>query len=118
MCFPEKRLQPGAFSATHNQHPRSETSLLFPTVDQQVSKVIIGVALGLLITLAAIAIIGLSQANELRAAMALTPTPTKTPTRPATATPTVTPSPSATATPTNTPTETPTATATPTSTST
>jgi murein DD-endopeptidase MepM/ murein hydrolase activator NlpD len=92
--------------------------LLFPTTDKQVSKVIIGIALGLIITLGALVFIGLSQANELRAAMALTATPTKTPTKPATPTPTVTPTPTATPTLTSTPTNTSTPTATPTSTST
>ena len=97
--------------------------MLFPTIDQHLKKILIGFALGLGITGAAIAVTGLNQASQANAIVA-TSTATKTPTRPATNTPTptstATPSPTATATntPTHTPTTTPTNTATPTSTNT
>jgi len=86
---------------------------LFPTVDQQITKIVIGVMLGLIITAVATIAIGLSQASEL-AANTSTPTATKTPTK----RPTMTPTPSSTPTITPTPTSTPTQTPTPTPTST
>ncbi len=79
-----------------------ETTLLFPTTDRQLVKIIIGVSIGLSIAAIILVIIGLSQ-NSLFVAVA-TATPTKTSTSPATAT--------ATATNTATATENPTATST------
>ncbi len=89
--------------------------MLFPTVDKQITKIIMGLGLGVVITAATIVFMGLFQAQELSAMVAAaTPTATKTPTKPATPTPTrtATPTKTATPTPTRTATSTPTATAT------
>ncbi len=91
--------------------------MLFPAVDTHVARIIIGLALGLLVTAVAILLIGLNQAGT-PSAMAATATATKTPTKPATATPTPSPTPTQTSTPTSTNTPSPTPTPTETSTAT
>ncbi len=89
--------------------------MLFPVVDKQSLRIIIGVVLGIIFALIVIAAIGVGQSREL-GALASTPTATKTPTKKATPTFTVTPTSTSTSTPTSTPT--PTQTPTPTETST
>jgi len=84
--------------------------LLFPTVDQQLKKIIIGAILGLTVTAVVIVVIGITQPGEVVAAATATPTKTATPLA------TATPTPSATFTDTPLPTATPTATSTSTST--
>lgn len=93
--------------------------MVFPTVDQQLVKIIAGFVLGILVTFLVVAAIGLGQISQLEA-ISSTATPTKTPTKIATATPTpsATPTATATATPTHTPTSTPTITPTSTQTAT
>ncbi len=88
--------------------------MLFPTVDRQLIRIIIGFTLGLAVTAVVVIGIGLGQTGQF-AAMA-TATPTKTPTKKVTVTPTA--SPTDTLTPTPTETHTPTSAATPTKTAT
>ncbi len=93
--------------------------MLFPVPDQQPIRILIGLIIGLLITVGLIAAIGLTEARE-SSALVSTPTATKTPTKPPTSIPTPSPTrrptgtPTATRTPTNTPTPTVTSTPTPT----
>lgn len=89
--------------------------MLFPIPDQQPIRILIGLIIGLLITVGLITAIGLIEARE-SSALFSTATATKTATKP----PTPTPPPSATRQPTNTPTatRTPTNTLTPTASST
>jgi murein DD-endopeptidase MepM/ murein hydrolase activator NlpD len=97
--------------------------MLFPRLDRQFIWIISGVAVGLIITIAAIAVIGFNQNRQLSAFLVATATPTKTPTKVATSTQTASPTSSPTSTstvtppPTNTPpptfTHTPSPTATP-----
>jgi murein DD-endopeptidase MepM/ murein hydrolase activator NlpD len=88
--------------------------VLFPTVDRQLGKIIVGLGIGLLVTAIVLVLTGVLQSTQLSVMAAATATATKTPTKP----PTATPSPTATATNTATPTDTPTATATVTATET
>jgi len=94
--------------------------LLFPTLDKQTTWIVLGVTVGVILTVLVIVIIGVNQANQANALAAATATATKTPTRPPTSTPTPTPTNTSTSTPTSTPTvtNTPTPTHTPTTTST
>lgn len=89
--------------------------MLFPTVDQQITKILAGLGLGIALTIIVLAVAGLSLINQTEA-LALNPTatPTKTPTKRTTAaaTATTTPTDRPTATPTVTPTPPPTKTST------
>lgn len=89
--------------------------MLFPVVDKQPLRVLIGVVIGVIFALILIAVIGIGQTRELGALVA-TATATKTPTK--RATPSYTATPTSTSTSTPTPTNTPTSTLTPTETST
>ncbi len=73
--------------------------MLFPTINKQITWVIAGIALGIIITVAFVAVVAFKQVNG-SSALAVTATPTKTPTKQVTATATTTPS----GTPTNPPT--------------
>ncbi len=94
--------------------------MIFPTVDQQLTRILTGLILGLSLTLIVIVAVGLAQNRALNDVAEIPATATKTATRVATATPTssATATPTSTSTPTPTPTSTPTSTATPTATST
>lgn len=93
--------------------------MLFPSVDQQITRILVGLRLDVVITIIVLAGVGLSLINQANVlALNSTATPTKTPTKRATATATATSTPTdlPTATYTTTPTPSSTASSTPSST--
>jgi murein DD-endopeptidase MepM/ murein hydrolase activator NlpD len=74
--------------------------LLFPRLDKQTTWIMLGVALGIILTVLVVIIIGINQAGQIDSLAAATATPTKTPTKRATDTPTATSTQTATTTPT------------------
>ncbi|MCB9104495.1 MAG: M23 family metallopeptidase [Anaerolineales bacterium] len=91
--------------------------MLFSRFDSQTEKILVGIIVGLAVTVLVVAILSVNQVDGFSAAMS-TPTATKTPTKAATATPTASATPTETSTPTSTSTSTSTATPTATSTAT